>query len=87
MLVGEGRPYPILLAVTQERDEKVLLKRANEQLKSLPRWMRLRRVVATNEPWSVENGLLTPTLKLKRPILLQRYKERIDAAYTGPAPD
>ena len=32
MLVGEGRPFPILLAVTQETDEKTLLKRANDLL-------------------------------------------------------
>ena len=81
MLVGEGRPYPILLAVSPEPDEKVLLRRANEQLKAFPRWMRVRRVVATREPWSVENGLLTPTLKLKRPLLIARFRDRIEQAY------
>ena len=84
MLVGEGRPFPVLLAVSQESDEKVLLRRANEQLKEFPRWVRVRRVVATREPWSVDNGLLTPTLKLKRPLVLQRFKDQIDAAYTSP---
>ena len=84
MLVGEGRPFPVLLAVSQESDEKVLLRRANEQLKEFPRWVRVRRVVATREAWSVDNGLLTPTLKLKRPLVLQRFKDQIDAAYTSP---
>ncbi len=87
MLVGEGRPYVVLLAVSSETDEKSLIRRANEQLKSFPRWMRVRRVVATTEPWSVDNGLLTPTLKLKRPMLLARYKDRIDAAYASQNPD
>src|SRR4030095_3872006 len=87
MLVGEGRPYPILLAVSQEADEKALLRRANEQLKAFPRWMRVRRVVASREPWSVENGLLTPTLKLKRPLLVDRYRDRIEKAYASAAPD
>jgi long-chain acyl-CoA synthetase len=87
MLVGEGRPYVVLLAVSPETDEKALLRRANEQLKAFPRWMRVRRVVATTEPWSVDNGLLTPTLKLKRPVLLARYKDRIDAAYASQSPD
>ena len=56
MLVGEGRPYPVLLAVSQETDEKALSRRANDQLKAFPRWMRVRRVIASQEPWSVENG-------------------------------
>lgn len=84
MLVGEGRPYPVLLAVTRESDQKTLLKHANEQLKTFPRWMRVRRVIATREPWSVDNGLLTPTLKLKRPVLLARLAKDIDAAYAEP---
>ena len=81
MLVGEGRPYLVLLAVTREEDEKKLVKRANERLAKFPRWMRVRHVVAMREPWSVDNGLLTPTLKLKRPLLLNKLKEEIDRAY------
>ena len=83
MLVGEGKPFVVLLAVSQETDEKALLRRANERLRDFPRWMRVRRVIATREPWSVDNGLLTPTLKLKRPMLLARYQDRIDAAYAN----
>jgi long-chain acyl-CoA synthetase len=81
LLVGEGRPFPILLAVSRERDEKSLLKRANERLKTFPRWVRIRRVIICPEPWTVENGMLTPTLKTKRPKVLQRYQAEIDAAY------
>jgi len=82
MLVGEGRPFVVLLAVTQETDEKVLIKRANDKLRDFPRWTRVRRVVMQKEPWSVDNGLLTPTLKLKRPILMKRLAPQIEAAYT-----
>jgi long-chain acyl-CoA synthetase len=87
MLVGEGRPFPVLLAVSQETDEKALVRRANDQLKSFPRWVRVRRVIATPEPWDVESGLLTATLKLRRTKLLERYADRIEAAYAAAAPD
>jgi len=93
MLVGEGRPFLTLLAVTKERDEKTLIARANEQLKAFPRWARVRHVIATPEAWSIDNGLLTPTLKLKRPLVLAKFKDAIDAVYgvdnaggAGPAP-
>jgi long-chain acyl-CoA synthetase len=81
MLVGEGRPFLTLLAVTQESDEKTLVARANERLKTFPRWVRVRRVIAMREPWTIENGLLTPTLKLKRPLVLARFKAALDAVY------
>lgn len=83
MLVGEGRPFLTLLTVTRETDEKKLLDRANLLLKNFPRWVRIRKVVATPEPWSIDNGLLTPTLKLKRPLVLARFKAELDSAYAG----
>ena len=85
MLVGEGRPFLTLLAVTRETDEQSLLKRANERLKSFPRWVRVRRVIPMAEAWSIENGLLTPTLKLKRPLVLARFKGAVDAVYAAAA--
>jgi long-chain acyl-CoA synthetase len=81
MLIGEGRPFVTLLAVTQERDERTLVRRANEQLKAFPRWIRVRRVIPVRDAWSVDTGLMTPTLKLKRPLVLSRYRDRIDAVY------
>jgi long-chain acyl-CoA synthetase len=67
--------------VTKGEDENALVQQANAQLKAFPRWARVRHVVATSEPWTVDNGLLTPTLKLKRPRLVERFKERIEQAY------
>jgi long-chain acyl-CoA synthetase len=83
MIIGEGRPYPVLLAVSRETDEKALLQRANAQLAGFPRWARVRRVVAMREPWNVESGLLTPTLKLRRGLIAARFADRIDAAYAA----
>ena len=34
-----------------------------------------------NQGFSTENDCLTPTFKLRRPQLLQRYKDQIDAIY------
>ena len=81
MLVGEGRAYLTLLAVTQETDRKKLIKRANEKLKNFPRYIRVRRVIALKEPWSIENGLLTPTLKVKRKEVSNKFSTEIEKVY------
>jgi long-chain acyl-CoA synthetase len=81
MLVGEGRHFLTLLAVTQETDEKKLVRLANQQLKDFPRYVRIRRVIAVKEPWTIDNGMLTPTLKVKRPMVTQRFAHSIESVY------
>ena len=85
ILIGEGRPFLTLVAVTQETDEKRLIQRANERLKGFPGYIRVRRVVTTREPWTVENGLLTPTLKVKRERVQAKFRAEIERAYAAGA--
>jgi long-chain acyl-CoA synthetase len=40
-----------------------------------------KKFIFLTEPFSLENGTLTQTLKLKRRIVFQKYRERIDAMY------
>jgi long-chain acyl-CoA synthetase len=63
--------------------QDVILRRIAEQLKSFPGYAQVRRVVLTLEPWTVENGLMTPTLKLKRAKVMERFNAEIDAMYAG----
>jgi len=83
MLVGEGRPFLTLLAVAKDTDEKQLVRRANERLAHFPRYVRVRRAIVSPEPWTVENGLLTPTLKVKRNDVLKRFAPEIDEVYAS----
>ena len=85
ILIGEGRPFLTLVAVTRETDEKSLIRRANDRLKEFPGYIRVRRVVATREPWTVENGLLTPTLKVKRDRVQGKFSAEIERAYAAGA--
>ena len=87
ILIGEGRPFLTLVTVTRETDEKTLIQRANERLKEFPRYIRVRRVVASREPWTVDNGLLTPTLKVRRETVQKQFGAEIERAYAGGALD
>lgn len=60
---------------------KDLLKRIRFALKDFPGYAKIRRVTLTLEPWSIENGLLTPTLKVKRNKVVERYHDKIEAMY------
>jgi long-chain acyl-CoA synthetase len=52
-------------------------------LQGFPGHARVRRVWLTLEPWTIENGLITPTMKLKRPRLEARFAREIAELYAG----
>ncbi len=81
MVLGEGRPHLGLLCVSRLEDERELCRRANAQLRHFPGYARIRHIARTGEAWTVENGLLTPTLKLKRNKIEERCADRIAAMY------
>jgi len=70
-------------AVHAKAVEEAVVKRLGTQLKEFPGYAQVRRATCVLEPWSVENGLLTPTLKLKRPKVMERFNAEIDRMYAG----
>ena len=59
------------------------LQRVGRQLGHFPGYAQVRRATLTLEPWTVENGMLTPTLKLKRAKVMEKFRAEIDAMYEG----
>lgn len=81
MVIGEGRPKLGLLAVSKIADLKELCERANRQLHDFPGYARICHIARVTEPWTVENGMITPTMKLKRKEIERRHQADIEAMY------
>ena len=62
---------------------ELLIRKISGQMEDFPGYARIRKVFVCAEEWTIESGLLTPTLKMKRPKIMQRYAEAIDALYAG----
>ena len=43
----------------------------------------IKKVGVVAEEWNIETGELTPSMKLKRRVILENYKDKIDAMYGG----
>ena len=72
-LDGEGR----------EKSEKFLVQRISKLVKQFPGYASIRKVAVAREKWTIDNGLITPTLKLKRNVIFQKYSSAIDDMYRG----
>ena len=90
MVIGDRRPYLVAVIVpeiekTENLDENEIyeiisseVKKANESLSSIEK---IRKFVIANEPFSTENGLLTPTMKVRRHKVTEIYGEILDELY------
>lgn len=70
-------------ALDDSAAQKLLLARIAQQLHEFPGYAQVVRIKATLEPWTVENGLLTPTLKTKRKEVQEQFQSEIEALYEG----
>ena len=59
----------------------VVLKHIKNSLSGFPGFAKIRRITLLLEPWTIDNDLLTPTLKVKRAKVLQRYAAEVDRMY------
>ena len=70
-------------ALADERLQQHLKNLCRRSLARFPEYAQVRRCWVTLEPWTIANGLLTPTLKLKRPAIEHRFAEHILTLYVG----
>jgi long-chain acyl-CoA synthetase len=68
-------------ALSDLRVQKALTRRVALHLKHFPGYAQIRRLHPELTPWTVDNGLLTPTLKIKRNLVLERYQSAVEAMY------
>ncbi len=66
-----------------ETIEEILLDKITYETREFPGYARIRKVTVMAEPWTVDNEMLTPTLKLRRSKILEHYKTEVDKLYEG----
>ncbi|OQW92936.1 MAG: long-chain fatty acid--CoA ligase, partial [Beggiatoa sp. IS2] len=78
-----GLPEDPKFAVDNAQVEKLLLRRVSELLHDFPGYAQVRRLAVLNDSWNLEEDLLSKTLKLRRKLVLERFKHVIELLYKG----
>ena len=65
------------------RVEKQVIQRIAAQIHEFPGYAQIHRVLLLSEPWSIENGMLTPTLKVRRTQVVAKFAMEIKVLYEG----
>ncbi len=71
--------YPALVEGAEVRE--LFARELAEATAALPSYERVKSFALVPEPFTVENGLLTPTLKLRRAQIAEKYADALGALY------
>lgn len=62
---------------------KMLQAEINEKNKGFGNWETIKRFNLLPNEWTIEGGELTPTTKVKRKVVMEKYKDQIEGLYSG----
>ena len=85
IIYGDNKPYLVALLVIKDekkncKDEEIKseIEKINKKLSKIEK---IKKYFIINKKFSIENGMLTPTLKLKRFKIIQKYKNLFEDLY------
>ena len=81
-IYGDKKTYLVALVVSESEGNKKEIEFYLENLnKNLTLVEKIKKFKLIKEEFTIENGMLTPTLKLKRKKILEKYKENLEKLY------
>ena len=84
LVYGDRKNYLVALVVPNEEflnKENEIKKKIEEVNKLLTNIEKVKKIFVVKEKFSIENRMLTPTLKLKRYKIIEKYKEELENLY------
>ena len=73
-----------LLVLNKEKSNvsnEIILKELEIVNKNLSKIEKIKKFIVVKDQFTIENGLITPTLKLKRYKIIQKYKNHLENLY------
>jgi long-chain acyl-CoA synthetase len=82
IVYGDKKNYLVAIIVCDKTIKKEKIKPIIENTnKNLTLIEKIKKFITINEEFTIENGMLTPTLKLKRKEIIKNYKQQLEKLY------
>ena len=89
MLTGDKRPWLAAVIVPSSEINALPKAEQHKRLKmacdsinaNLSKLEKIRRFIIADEPFTIDNGEMTPTLKVRRHVVMKRYAKTLDELY------
>ena len=85
LVCGDNKPYLIAILVLNNNESNVSDEKISKEIetinKNLSRIEKIKKFFVIKDQFTIENGLMTPTLKLKRYKIIEKYKSEIEKLY------
>ncbi len=85
LVYGDNRPYLVALLVLNKENSnisnEIIFKELEIVNKKLSKIEKIKKFIVIKDQFTIENGLITPTLKLKRYKIIQKYKNNLENLY------
>ena len=82
LVYGDKKTYLVALIVSDDKENRSEINLYIENLnKNLQTIEKVKKFKLIKEEFTIENGMLTPTLKLKRKKILEKYKKDLEKLY------
>ena len=85
LVYGENKPYLVALIVLASDQKNLANEKIYEEIekinKNLSKIEKIKKFFVINDQFTIENGMLTPTLKLKRYKIINKYKKEFEKLY------
>ena len=85
LVYGEGKPYLICLIVLSSQDQGISKEKIQQEIekinKNLSKIENIKKFIIVKDQFTIENGMMTPTMKLKRYKIIKNYQGDIEKLF------
>ena len=85
LVYGDNKPYLVALLVLSEEDKFVKNEKIYEEIEkiniNLSKIEKIKKFFIIDKQFTIENGMMTPTLKLKRYKIINKYQKEFEKLY------